>query len=148
MSILLPGHPILTSKLQDAEIHLILPSTVDKPSDATSFEQIYASLGQIVTFCLDSDISLAPRSQTGRPKAGPSDPAPKGRDSDEDPDDFTIWDQTQAKHIAYGIKQAFDVDFDSEVIVAEANVRKLASDVLEARKVLDPQFRPAFSMEQ
>ncbi|PWN18592.1 hypothetical protein BCV69DRAFT_288370 [Microstroma glucosiphilum] len=55
---------------------------------------------------------------------------------DEDPDDFTIWDVAQAKRIALGIKEAFGVEFTSEVVVAEANVRRLAEDVIEARRLL------------
>ncbi|PWN45243.1 hypothetical protein IE81DRAFT_209163 [Ceraceosorus guamensis] len=112
---------------------------VDKPADPTSFDKTYAVLGKIVLAALDNNNSYAPRSQTGRPQA---ESMPEGRTSDEDPDDFTIWDRAQAKRIASGIQQAFDVDYSVDVVVAVANLRKLAHDIVEARQILDPNFRP------
>lgn len=119
-----------------------LPSTVDTPSNPDSFEETYSSLAKIVTLSLDSDESLAPRSQTGRPKASTAEETPKGLNSDEDPDDFTIWDKNQASRISSAIKMAYGVEFSTEVVVASANVRKLARDVVEARQLLEGGFRP------
>ncbi|KAK4048562.1 phosphatidylethanolamine N-methyltransferase [Microbotryomycetes sp. JL201] len=53
-----------------------------------------------------------------------------------DPDDFVLYSSEEAEHIAYAIQEAFDVELVSEVVVAAANVAKLASRVIEARKVL------------
>lgn len=53
-----------------------------------------------------------------------------------DPDDFIIYSKEDAEHIAYAIKQAFEIDLTSEVVVAAANVGKLVKRVLEARSLL------------
>lgn len=57
-------------------------------------------------------------------------------------DDFTIWDQTQAANISKAIKWAFDIELSPSVIIAEANIRRLALDVIEGRRVLQPSFSP------
>lgn len=114
---------------------------MDQPKDLTSFDETFTLLARIVHYALDSSYAYLPRSQTGRPE---SKDVPVGRDSDSDPDDFTIWDVSQAQHIAKAIYYSFDIEFASEVVVAEANVRKLASDVIEARQVLTNGFRPTF----
>lgn len=98
-------------------------------------------LAKIVQHCLGSSYAYLPRSQTGRPE---SKDVPDGRDSDSDPDDFTIWDVKQAQRIAKAIYYSFDIEFASEVVVAEANVRKLANDVVEAKQILTKSFRPAY----
>ncbi|GAA5989778.1 hypothetical protein JCM10908_002316 [Rhodotorula pacifica] len=53
-----------------------------------------------------------------------------------EPDDFVLYSTDEAAHIAYAIKCAFDVELDKEVVLAAANVGKLAAQLLEARKVL------------
>lgn len=128
--------------------HSLLSFTVDTPANPDSFEETYTSLARIVTLSLDSDESLAPRSQTGRPKASTLEETPKGLHSDEDPDDFTIWDKTQASRISSAIKQAYGVEFSTEVVVASANVRKLARDVVEARQLLMGGFKPNMVVDQ
>ncbi|GAA5840346.1 hypothetical protein JCM11251_006701 [Rhodosporidiobolus azoricus] len=55
-----------------------------------------------------------------------------------DPDDFVLYSQDEAAHIAYAIEVAFGVELDKEVVLAAANVAKLASRVIEARAVLRP----------
>lgn len=55
-----------------------------------------------------------------------------------DPDDFVLYSQDEAAHIAYAIEVAFGVELDKEVVLAAANVAKLASRVVEARSVLRP----------
>ncbi|GAA6020363.1 hypothetical protein JCM10207_002082 [Rhodosporidiobolus poonsookiae] len=55
-----------------------------------------------------------------------------------DPDDFVLYSQDEAAHIAYAIEAAFGVELDKEVVLAAANVAKLASRVSEARTVLRP----------
>ncbi|BGP03328.1 Phosphatidylethanolamine N-methyltransferase [Rhodotorula toruloides] len=53
-----------------------------------------------------------------------------------DPDDFVLYSTDEASHIAYAIKCAFDVELDKEVVLAAANIGKLAARIKEARKVL------------
>lgn len=53
-----------------------------------------------------------------------------------DPDDFVIYSMDEAEHIAYAIEQAFEVELASEVVLAAANVAKLAKRIIEARRLL------------
>ena len=53
-------------------------------------------------------------------------------------------DETQAKRIAYCIKEAFGFDFAIEVVLADANVAKLTRRILEGKRVLAP-FVPCTS---
>lgn len=134
----------------DAKHNVLARSTpleiyVDQPSNPVTLDNVYPLLGRLVTNALDSQYTHAPRSQTGRPEATD---VPSGRATDSDPDDFTLWDLSQAKRIAGAIKQAFGIEYTPQVIVAEANVRRLASDIVEARRLLEPDFRPEFSLDQ
>lgn len=114
---------------------------VKRPADPNSADEAYELITEIVRLALDSSYSYLPRSQTGRPER---EDIPDGKNNDSDPDDFTIWDVKQAQRIATAIYYCFDIEFTSEVVVAEANVRKLANDVVEARQVLTDSFRSAF----
>lgn len=134
----------------DAKHNVLARSTpleiyVDQPSNPLTLDSVYPLLGHLVTNALDSQYTHAPRSQTGRPEATD---VPDGRATDTDPDDFTLWDLSQAKRIAGAIKQAFGIEYTPQVIVAEANVRRLALDIVEARRLLEPDFRPEFSLDQ
>ncbi|ORY86007.1 phospholipid methyltransferase-domain-containing protein [Leucosporidium creatinivorum] len=55
-----------------------------------------------------------------------------------DPDDFVIYSNDEAAHIAYAIEEAFKVELVPEVVLAAANVAKLANRITEARKLLFP----------
>ena len=105
-------------------------STVDQPS-TFNFEAIRKSLKRIVTLCLDSDPSLIPTSCriTGM-KVSLSD------EEERDPDDFSFWSESQAKRISGAIKQAFDVEYAPEVVVADANLTALANRILVSREIL------------
>lgn len=59
-----------------------------------------------------------------------------------DPDDFVIYSMDEAAHIAYAIDEAFKVELSNEVVLAAANVAKLAKRVVEARRLL---FAPSSS---
>nr|CDI53836.1 related to CHO2-phosphatidylethanolamine N-methyltransferase [Melanopsichium pennsylvanicum 4] len=59
--------------------------------------------------------------------------------------DFTIWDMKQATRISKAIKWAFDIELSPQVIIAEANINRLALDVVEGRRVLRPGFTPLMS---
>jgi phosphatidylethanolamine N-methyltransferase len=137
---------------------------VDKPKDPESVEEIKDLLRKFVVTCLDRDPKLVPRSalhlvgNSGAADLSELDQAPDGRTSD---DDFVIFTPDQAQHIAYAIKevgvilvdllevfffltscgsirQAFNVDLVSDVVIADANVSKLAQTIVEAKRVLRP----------
>ena len=80
-----------------------------------------------VVLALDSDPSLVPFSSL------PSDTVVEdGRD----PDDFRFWSERQAKRIAKAIQQVFNVEYSSEVIVADANLSALANRILVSKEIL------------
>ncbi|EIN05166.1 hypothetical protein PUNSTDRAFT_146058 [Punctularia strigosozonata HHB-11173 SS5] len=112
------------------EVYVDAPKVLD-------FQNVRSCLMRIVTLCLDSDPSLIPLScKTGESRQ--EDTA----DSDQevrDQDDFRFWSERQAKRISSAIKQAFDVEYAPEVIVADANVSSLANRILVSKEILSPQ---------
>ena len=90
---------------------------VNTPKNSTSLEETCEVLRPIISFALQSDPSVKDETST-------------------DLDDFTIWDEAQARKISSGIKFALGIDFGSEVVIASANTRKLAGDIVEAKKLL------------
>lgn len=109
--------------------------TAEKPNDLTSYEQIHGILTGIVhNALLDSNDDIeAAQTEDGNstPKEG------QKVKTITDQDDFTIWHIGQAKRIAKAIHICFDMEFTTEVIVAEANISKLTHDIIEAHQVLD-----------
>ena len=91
-----------------------LTHIVDQP-DGLDFNSIRCCLLKIVTFALDSDPSLVPRSSA---LPGMSASA----DDDDDDDDFSFWSERQAQRIAHAIRAVLDIEFAPEVIVADANI--------------------------
>ena len=55
---------------------------------------------------------------------------------DGDPDDFTFWEEQQAKRICLAIEQIFSVEYVPEVIVADANLTSLANRILLSKEIL------------
>lgn len=55
---------------------------------------------------------------------------------DGDPDDFTFWEEKQAKRICLAIKQVFGVEYAPEVVVADANLTALANRILLSKEIL------------
>ncbi|KAF8518633.1 hypothetical protein BU17DRAFT_90687 [Hysterangium stoloniferum] len=51
-------------------------------------------------------------------------------DDGRDPGDFNVWSENQAKRLAKAIRQVFDVEYSTEVIVADANLSALANRIL------------------
>ncbi|KDN42625.1 hypothetical protein K437DRAFT_257809 [Tilletiaria anomala UBC 951] len=104
---------------------------VDAPKDPSSVDDTYRVLAPLVLYAL----------QYGAPSE-----AQLSSDSgaSADPDDFTIWNVSQARRISSGIKQAFQVDFSPEVVIADANTRKLAEDIVNAKRLLDPAPQAAY----
>lgn len=107
---------------------------VETPRNLSNYEEVYSILSKLVAYALDSpgDESDTVSSHETTTKKEGTENTPIN-----DPDDFTIWDIHQAKRIAKGIQATFDLEFTTEVIVAEANIDKLTRDIIEARSVLD-----------
>ncbi|KZT35944.1 hypothetical protein SISSUDRAFT_1008125 [Sistotremastrum suecicum HHB10207 ss-3] len=104
---------------------------VEKPV-VMDYESVRSTLSHIVVLCLDSDPSLIPLSASG---SGSDNEHSDG--SGGDPDDFRFWSEKQAKRIAIGIKEAFDVEYAPEIIVADANVASLTRRILVSRELLE-----------
>jgi phosphatidylethanolamine N-methyltransferase len=105
--------------------------TVDPPQ-SLDFQSVRWYLIHIVTLCLDSDSNLIPLSSKPPGSTTPTDL--EGRD----PDDFRFWSERQAKRISMSIKQAFNVEYDPEVVMADANVSALTKRVLVSKELLAP----------
>jgi phosphatidylethanolamine N-methyltransferase len=53
-----------------------------------------------------------------------------------DSDDFRFWSEQQAKRICAAIKQAFDVEYAPQVVLADANVTALTNRILFSKEIL------------
>ncbi|KAN0065669.1 phosphatidylethanolamine N-methyltransferase [Thecaphora frezii] len=137
---------------------------VDTPQDPEDMEATYAVVQKIVRVSLQSstddgkassyqkkrvNVATRPAASTGAASSSSSCSEASVSETQgvpeveagTDPDDFTIWNLDQAKRIAEAIKMALGVEFSTEVVVAEANVRKLANDVIQGRKLLRTDMR-------
>ncbi|KAF8550645.1 hypothetical protein OG21DRAFT_1419342 [Imleria badia] len=108
---------------------------VNKPT-SLDFTSIRESLTNIIPLCLDNDPNLIPLSC-----GGTRDPSTDGDESNafgdaRDPDDFSFWSEGQAKRICTAIEQAFNVEYVPEVIVADANLTRLANRILVSKQLL------------
>ena len=108
---------------------------VDRPSDLASFASVRATLLRLVCSCLGHDKALVPRSSTGRKSTASM--AREGESVSAD-DDFSILDVEQADRLAYAISQSCGVELAREVVIADANVSKLARRVIAGRRILRP----------
>lgn len=93
---------------------------VARPTDQQSATAIRQSLNLILAHCLECPPQSADR---------PGDDAPP--DTPE-ADTFAVYDHKEAERVSYAIKQAFDVDLSSQVILASPNTAKLVLRILEA----------------
>ena len=66
----------------------------------------------------------------------------KIRASRTDKDDFVIFNIEQAARIAEVVKESCGLELTAEVIVAEANVARLARSVVDAANLLQPTAQP------
>ena len=57
---------------------------------------------------------------------------------DFDEDDFNVMDKREAQRVATVIREAFSVEFEPDVIIADASVSKLAARIRAAHKLLRP----------
>ncbi|KAG7087767.1 phosphatidylethanolamine N-methyltransferase [Marasmius oreades] len=107
---------------------------VDKPSELT-LTSVRNCLMRTIPLCLDSDPALIPPSCRPGPKTETGAPNDFGDDNGRDQDDFNFWSERQAKRICTVIKQAFDVEYAPEVIVADANLTALADRILLSKQM-------------
>lgn len=128
---------------------------VEHPSDPDDPEAVYSTLTSIVAQTLAFDphvIPVAARHLIPHHLRSPSISSLASRQTQSlpiivaepatpvlsDPDDFAIYTLDEAEHIAYAIEQAFEIELASEVILAAANVGKLANSIVAARRLLRP----------
>lgn len=71
------------------------------------------------------------------PGSPPQNQDPLLDDTLQDPDDFVVMDEEQAKRITKLVEWAFDVELNPDVVIADANVGALARRVLGARNLID-----------
>lgn len=86
---------------------------------ASTEEEVYKALLPVVQFSEQSYAS--------------GNVQPEGK---ADPDDFFIWSPSQARAISTAICSGFDVDFGPDVVIAAANTRTLADNIVQAKAFL------------
>lgn len=101
---------------------------VNKPT-CLDVVSIRACLADIIPLCLDNDPRLIPLSCGGTRDAADADERCPS-DAARDPDDFRFWSERQAKRICTAIEQAFSVEYVPEVVLADANLTRLANRIL------------------
>lgn len=112
---------------------------VDRPAGLEDYPTVYDMLLPLVSRCLNSDPALVPQSAYPLLKEAPDDKAKTNAHGERThPDDFVIFTNEQAERIATAIKDSCDLELTSEVIVAEANVAKLARSIVDSTKMLQP----------
>lgn len=57
-------------------------------------------------------------------------------DGGGDPSDFIVMHLAQAKRIVAGVKEAFEVEYAVEVVLADPNVEDLGRKIVESRRIL------------
>lgn len=114
---------------------MVAINEVNKPT-SLDFTSIRECLADIIPLCLDNDPNLIPLSCGGT--RDPSVDADDGNVSGDvrDPDDFSFWSERQAKRICAAIEQAFNVEYVPEVVVADANLTRLANRILVSKQLL------------
>ncbi|KAI6148071.1 phospholipid methyltransferase-domain-containing protein [Pisolithus tinctorius] len=100
------------------------------------FDSVKECLAHIVPLCLDNDPSLIPLSCGGTGTTETSSDADGANADGRDLDDFTFWSEGQAKRISTAIREAFDVEYAPEVIMADANLTTLAKRILVSKQLL------------
>lgn len=126
---------------------------VETPDDCDNPQSIYDALSTIVAQALSFDLTAIPASTRHLAPSTNLSPTSLHRRQESigslhsedfivgapglsDPDDFVIYSTSEAEHIAYAVKQAFDIELASEVVLAAANTARLARTIAEARRVL------------
>jgi len=108
---------------------------VNKPT-SLDFTSVRECLTDIIPLCLDNDPRLIPMSCGGTCDASVDVDKDHASDDARDPDDFSFWSERQAKRICTAVKQAFNVEYAPEVIVADANLTRLAHRIMVSKQLL------------
>ena len=112
---------------------------VDTPTDGDDFDSVRNTLSRGVAFALDCEPQLVPAASWHHLPEDVSAAASANATAsakDRDDDDMVIMNDEQAKRIAMVIREAHNVDFTPSVVVADANLSRLAQRVLDTRRVL------------
>lgn len=128
------------------DAHADAPPSVEKGPQSSDIRDIQTTLTAIVAQVLGFDPALIPASaqhlipteSLRRASLTQNDDVLAPQAILSDPDDFVIYSQNDAQHIAYAIDEVFDVELTSEVVIAAANVAKLAYTISESRRLLKP----------
>lgn len=122
------------------------PQLVQHPSNPDDLADIHSTLTSIVVQTLSCDPSVIPASgrhllpPTSSPSSSdlPSSTSPSGGNETRlsDPDDFVLYSIEDAQRVAYAIQEAFAVELNADVILAAANVERLAKSIHVARRLL------------
>ncbi|TIA93173.1 hypothetical protein E3P99_00314 [Wallemia hederae] len=108
---------------------------VDTPTDGDDFDSVRNTLSRGVAFALDCEPQLVPAASWHHlPEDVNATATASAKDRDDD--DMVIMNDEQAKRIAMVIREAHNVDFTPSVVVADANLSRLAQRVLDTRRVL------------
>lgn len=102
------------------------PPVLAAPSSSSSSAAVTADIDAVAVDAAQADPLTSPSL---------SAPFPPPNDS-RDPEDFTIMTTSQARRMVAGIKEAFDVDYAPEVVIADPNVLDLARKVVESWRIL------------
>ncbi|KAG9308709.1 phospholipid methyltransferase-domain-containing protein [Chiua virens] len=103
---------------------------VNKPT-SLDFMSIRTCLADMIPLCLDNDPALIPLSCGGTRHSNVD-----ADDEPPNPDDFSFWSERQAKRICTAVEQAFNVEYVPEVVVADANLTRLANRILVSKQLL------------
>jgi len=114
---------------------------VERPRSVQDFQAVYSTLLPLVSRSLENDPELIP--ETAIPLLPEEErPSEEGiakiQAERTDPDDFVIFTTEQADRISEAIAASCGLELTSEVVVAEANVAKLARSVVDSDKILQP----------
>ncbi|GAA97238.1 uncharacterized protein L969DRAFT_84335 [Mixia osmundae IAM 14324] len=113
---------------------------VPKPVDQSSFESVHATLSKIIVHCLDRDPALIPQSCRRLIHTTTDDEKPSAAEDllpdRTDADDFVLYSDEQAKRIAYAIEVSCGIEIAAPVVVAAANIAKLAYRIVESKRLL------------
>lgn len=114
---------------------------VEHPSNPLNHTSVYSTLLPLITRALDSDPQLVP--ETAWPLLK-EDEQPDEKTKAEihakrtDEHDFVLYENDQAERIASILKESTGIEMSSDVIVAEANLARLARTIIESQKLLKP----------
>lgn len=131
---------LLIASADQSSLCRMSKTTVEKPSDPDDLSCIHTTLTSIIAQTLSYNLSVIPASSHHLLPASLLSSAALATTpiipTLSDPNDFIIFSVDEADHIAYAIEVAFEVELAHEVVVAAANVERLARTIGDARRSL------------